>query len=173
MQQNSDYIRLAADLTTDSIVDGPGLRAVVWTQGCSHNCKGCQNPGTHDFNGGGLVPVDMVCEAISELKYHTGITFSGGDPMFQPEQCAKIAAYAKSLGFNVWVYTGFTFEELIEMSKKNPAYDKFIHYIDVLVDGKFILEQKDLNLLFRGSSNQRVIDVQNSLKENKVIIYLD
>ena len=170
MQQNSDYIRLAADLTTDSIVDGPGLRAVVWTQGCSHNCKGCQNPGTHDFNGGGLVPVDMVCEAISELKYHTGITFSGGDPMFQPEQCAKIAAYAKSLGFNVWVYTGFTFEELIEMSKKNPAYDKFIHYIDVLVDGKFILEQKDLNLLFRGSSNQRLIDIPKTLSSGKITL---
>ena len=90
--------------------------------------------------------------------------------MFQPEQCAKIAAYAKSLGLNIWVYTGFTFEELIEMSKKNPAYDKFIHYIDVLVDGKFILEQKDLNLLFRGSSNQRLIDIPKTLSSGKVTL---
>ena len=85
-------IRLAAPLQTDSIVDGPGLRAVIWTQGCSHNCKGCQNPQTHSFNGGELVDVEKICKEISELEYHTGITFSGGDPMFQPEACNEIAS---------------------------------------------------------------------------------
>ncbi len=162
-------IRLAADLQTDSIVDGPGLRAVVWTQGCSHNCPGCQNPNTHDFNGGGLVPVKMVCDEISKLKYHTGITFSGGDPMFQPEACNEIAAYSKNLGLDIWVYTGFTFEELVEMSKKNPIYDEFIHNIDILVDGRFILKERDLSLLFRGSRNQRLIDVKKTLESGKVI----
>ena len=83
MQQNNEYIRLAADLQTDSIVDGPGLRAVLWTQGCAHHCKGCQNPQTWDFNGGGLVPIKDVLEAIDELEYQTGLTFSGGDPMYQ------------------------------------------------------------------------------------------
>ena len=98
MQQSKEYIRLAADLQSDSIVDGPGLRAVVWTQGCSHNCKGCQNPTTHDFNGGGLVPNKMVWDAIDELEYHTGITFSGGDPMCQPVACNELAKYAKCKG---------------------------------------------------------------------------
>jgi anaerobic ribonucleoside-triphosphate reductase activating protein len=162
-------IRLAADLQTDSIVDGPGLRAVIWTQGCSHNCKGCQNPQTHDFNGGGLVPIGLVCEELSKLKYHTGITISGGDPMFQPEACNIIAKYAKSLGLNVWVYTGFTFEELVEMSKKNPIYDEFINNIDILVDGRFILEERDTSLLFRGSRNQRLIDIKKTLSEAKIV----
>ena len=170
MQQSKEYIRLAADLQSDSIVDGPGLRAVIWTQGCSHNCKGCQNPGTHDFNGGGLVPIKMVCDAIDELEYHTGVTFSGGDPMFQPVACNEIAKYAKSKGYNIWVYTGFTFEELIEMSEKNPIYAEFLHNIDVLVDGKFILEQRDLSLLFRGSKNQRLIDIKKTLINGEVTL---
>ena len=169
-QQNSEYIRLAADLQTDSIVDGPGLRAVIWTQGCSHNCKGCQNPQTHSFTGGGLIPTKLVCDEIRKLKYHTGITFSGGDPMFQPEQCAKIAAYAKNLGLNIWVYTGFTFEELMKMSESMPIYKEFLEKIDILVDGRFILEQRDLNLLFRGSRNQRLIDVKKTLKNKEITL---
>ena len=163
-----EYIRLAADLQTDSIVDGPGLRAVLWTQGCGHHCKGCQNPQTWDFNGGGLVPIEMVKEAISELEYHTGLTMSGGDPMYQPEACLEIAKYAKSLGLNIWVYTGFTFEELLKMSKTKPVYLDFLKLIDVLVDGKFILEERDLSMLFRGSRNQRLIDVQRTLASEKL-----
>ena len=103
-------IRLAAPLQPDSIVDGLGLRAVIWTQGCAHNCKGCHNPCTHDFKGGALINIEDIKEEISALEYHTGITFSGGDPMFQPKACAEIASYAKSLGLNIWCYTGFTFE---------------------------------------------------------------
>ena len=163
-------IRLAADLQTDSIVDGPGLRAVLWTQGCGHKCKGCQNPQTHDFNGGGLVPIDMVLEAIDELEYQTGLTFSGGDPMYQPEACNIIAEYAKKRGLNIWVYTGFTYEELMELAKSKPVYLEFLKNIDVLVDGRFILEQRDLSLLFRGSKNQRLIDVQKSLQSGKVTL---
>ncbi len=171
MEQTSKYIRLAADLQTDSIVDGPGLRAVLWTQGCAHNCKGCQNPQTWDFEGGGLVPIDMVKEAIDELEYHTGITFSGGDPMYQPEACNIIAEYAKSKGLNIWVYTGFTYEEIISMSKKKPIYKEFLKKIDVLVDGKFILSQRNLDLLFRGSENQRLIDIPKTLKANKIVLF--
>ena len=170
MEQNKKFIRLAADLQTDSIVDGPGLRAVIWTQGCSHNCPGCQNPSTHDFNGGGLVPLEMVYDAIDELEYHTGITFSGGDPMFQPEACNEIAIYARKKGLDIWVYSGFTFEELMEISKNKPIYKEFLENIDVLVDGKFILEQRDLSLLFRGSRNQRLVDVKKTLKEGKVVL---
>lgn len=171
MEQNkTEYIRLAADLQTDSIVDGPGLRAVLWTQGCAHHCKGCQNPQTWDMNGGGLVPIEMVKEAIDELEYQDGLTFSGGDPMFQPEACNIIADYARSKGLNIWVYTGFTFEEIMELAKKKPVYIDFLSKIDVLVDGKFILEQRDLGLLFRGSSNQRLIDVPKTLSTGNIAL---
>ena len=170
MEQNKDYIRLAADLQTDSIVDGPGLRAVLWTQGCAHHCEGCQNPQTWDFNGGGLVPIDMVLSAIDELEYHTGLTFSGGDPMFQPEACNIIADYAKSKGLDIWVYTGFTFEELVALSKKKSIYSEFMSKIDVLVDGRFIMEERDLSLLFRGSRNQRLIDMPKTLKTGEITL---
>lgn len=171
MKQTKDYIRLAADLQTDSIVDGPGLRAVVWTQGCAHKCKGCQNPQTWDFNGGGLVPVDMVKEAIDELEYHTGITFSGGDPMYQPEACNEIAEYAIKKGLNIWVYTGFTYEEVLALAKKKPIYKEFLKNIDILVDGRYIEEERDLSLLFRGSKNQRLIDVKKTLKSKKIVLF--
>lgn len=170
MQQNKDYINLAADLQSDSIVDGPGLRTVIWTQGCAHNCKGCQNPSTHDFNGGAKVPLDMVKEAIDELEYQTGITFSGGDPMYQPYACNELASYCKSKGYNIWVFTGFTFEQLIKMSLKDQIYRDFLENIDVLVDGKFILEERNLNLLFRGSKNQRLIDVRKTLDTGVVTL---
>ena len=170
MEQNNRYIRLAADLQTDSIVDGPGLRAVLWTQGCAHHCRGCQNPQTWDFNGGGLVPIDAVLEAIDELEYQTGLTFSGGDPMYQVEACNEIAEYARKKGLNIWVYTGFTYEEIMILAKKNPTYLEFLDKIDVLVDGPFRLEERDLSLLFRGSRNQRLIDVKKTLKSGKVTL---
>ena len=170
MEQNKEFIRLAADLQTDSIVDGPGLRAVLWTQGCGHHCEGCQNPQTWDFNGGGLVSISMVKEAIDELEYQSGLTISGGDPMFQPEACLEIAKYARSKGLNIWVYTGFTFEELMKLSKTKPVYKEFLKQIDVLVDGKFVLAERDLSILFRLSRNQRLLDIPKTLSAKKVIV---
>ena len=172
MQQNKNKIRLAADLQSDSIVDGPGLRTVIWTQGCAHKCFGCQNPQTWDFNGGGLVPIKAVKDAIDELEYHTGLTLSGGDPMYQVPACLEIIKYARKKGLNIWVYTGFTWEEIMKMAKKDNVYNEFLKYVDVLVDGRFILEERDLNLLFRGSRNQRLIDVPKTL-EKKEIVLLD
>lgn len=158
-------IRLAhSHIQQDSVVDGLGIRAVVWTQGCPHNCEGCHNPETHDFNSGKLVDVDDIKKEISELKNHTGITFSGGDPMCQPEQCIEIAKYAKSLGYDIWCYTGYTYETLTSKQKE------FLEYIDVLIDGKFELSLRSLNLRFKGSSNQRVIDVPLSKKNGTVTI---
>ena len=171
MESNKEYIRLAADLTTDSIVDGPGLRAVLWTQGCGHHCQGCQNPQTWDFNGGALVPISMVKEVIDELEDQDGLTMSGGDPMFQPEACNEIAKYVKEKGMNLWVYTGFTFEELMKLSKTKPIYKEFIERIDVLVDGRFIESKKNLSLLFRGSSNQRLIDIKKTLEKGEVVLF--
>ncbi len=172
MKQNKvDKIRLAADLQEDSTVDGPGLRTVIWTQGCSHHCKNCQNPQTWDFNGGGLVPISEVKKAIDKLEYQSGITFSGGDPMFQPEACNEIAKYCRAKGLNIWTFTGFTFEELLEMAKIKPIYQEFLSNIDVLVDGRFIEEEKDPFILFRGSRNQRLIDIQETLKNGTITLF--
>ena len=162
-------IRLAADLQTDSIVDGLGIRTVIWTQGCSHNCPMCHNPGTHDFDGGELVEIEDVIEALEDLTGQDGVTFSGGDPMFQPKQCALLAKKIHELGMNVWAYTGFTFEELLEKGSKDIL--NFLSEIDVLIDGKFEPSKKSLDLQFRGSSNQRIIDVPKSLENHKTILF--
>ena len=141
-------IRLARDIQTDSIVDGEGIRTVIWTQGCIHNCKGCHNPDTHSFSDGFLIDVEDVKKALDTLEGQTGITFSGGDPMCQPNGCAEIAKYARKLGLNIWCYTGYTYERLMELSKKDKSYKKFLKYIDVLVDGPFILSQKSFDVRF-------------------------
>lgn len=159
-------IRLAADLQSDSIVDGEGIRTVVWTQGCPHNCFGCHNPGTHDFNGGFEVDVKEVIEELKNIKNQDGITLSGGDPVCQSEACIEICKAAHEMGLNVWCYTGFTYEKMLI----NKKHHELLKHIDVLVDGKFILEQRSLDLYFRGSKNQRIIDVQKSLQEEKVVL---
>lgn len=163
-------IRLASDLQQDSIVDGEGIRAVIWTQGCPHKCLGCHNPQTHDLSAGIEVNLEQIYEAIDELEGQTGITFSGGDPFIQPEACSLIAEYALKKGYNIWCYTGYTFEQLLELSSINKYYLEFLKKIDVLVDGKFDINKKSFNVKFAGSSNQRVIDVKKSLKNNRVVL---
>ena len=162
-------IRLAAPLQPDSIVDGEGIRTVIWTQGCKHNCKDCHNPGTHDFTGGFETSVETLKQQILDLKNQDGITLSGGDPLFQSKACAEIANFCKMNKLNVWCYTGFTFEELLEKSENDKDVEKLLKNVDVLIDGKFEIENKNLNLKFRGSSNQRVLDLHESLKEKKPI----
>lgn len=163
-------IRLAAELQPDSIVDGEGIRTVIWTQGCPHHCKGCHNPSTHDFNGGLDIDIEKIKKELKQIQYQDGITFSGGDPFCQPKECMEIAKYAKKLDMNVWCYTGYTFEQLMVLSKKNEDILSFLNQIDVLIDGKFILAEKSFDVAFRGSKNQRIIDVQKSLKQNRVVI---
>ena len=163
-------IQLAADLQIDSIVDGEGIRTVIWTQGCPHHCPGCHNPETHDFNSGASIELDYVKEKISNLKNQDGITFSGGDPFVQPKACAEIAKFAKSKDLNIWCYTGYLFENLLKMSHANEDIANFLTYIDVLVDGKFEIGKKSLSTAYRGSTNQRIIDVQESLKHKKTIL---
>ena len=163
-------IRIASPLQCDSIVDGEGIRIVLWTQGCSHNCEGCHNPQTHSFNEGTLVEVEDIINQIKEFEFQDGITFSGGDPFFQPEACSIIAKYAKENNLNVWCYTGFLFEELVNLSAKNIHIKEFLDTIDILIDGPFKIEERDFNVKFRGSRNQRIIDVPSSLKENKTIL---
>lgn len=159
-------IRLAAYLQPDSIVDGEGVRTVLWTQGCPHACPGCHNPGTHDFDGGALVDVDEVIAELQKVKNQDGITLSGGDPVCQSDACYEISKAAHEMGLNVWCYTGFTYEQML----LNPKTKRLLEQIDVLVDGKFMLEEKSYDIYFRGSRNQRIIDVQKSLEEDKVIL---
>lgn len=159
-------IRLASPLQKDSIVDGLGIRTVIWTQGCAHGCPGCHNPGTHDFDGGALFELEEIKKTIDTLENQDGITFSGGDPVYQIEPVIDLAEYARKRNLTVWLYSGFEYEEILKM----PLGKKLLKSIDVLVDGKFILEKRTLEAPFRGSSNQRIIDTQKSLKENKVIL---
>ncbi|MBP2661851.1 MAG: anaerobic ribonucleoside-triphosphate reductase activating protein [Firmicutes bacterium] len=160
-------IRLASQITTDSVVDGKGLRTVIWCQGCTHHCQGCHNLDTQDLNGGFEQEIDDVVQAVLAVELQSGVTFSGGEPMLQPVACTAIAEQLKSSGVNIWCYTGFTFEELLN----RPDCLEFLQYIDILIDGKFELALKSYDLLFKGSANQRIIDVPESLKEKKVVLY--
>lgn len=159
----SNQIRIAG-LTDDSIVDGKGFRFVIFTQGCLHHCKGCHNPETWDMNGGKIMDITEIEDKISANGLLDGITFSGGDPFYQASACAKIAKWAKDRGLNIWAYTGFLYEELLKM----PEVKDFLDLVDVLVDGPFILEKKSLLLNFRGSTNQRVIDLNETRKTGEI-----
>ena len=163
-------IRLARDIEMDSIVDGEGIRTVIWTQGCSHNCKGCHNPETHDHCKGMEFDVEDVKRKLDTVTNQDGVTLSGGDPFFQIEASGEIAKYCKQKDMNVWAYTGFTFERLLEVSKFKPELKEFMQNIDVLVDGKFELEQRSLNLKFKGSRNQRILDMQESLRQERPVV---
>lgn len=163
-------IRLASKLQRNSIVDGEGIRAVVWTQGCPHNCPGCHNPETHDFGGGVLVDVEELKEEINSLDSEVGVTLSGGDPFVQPEACLEIAKYCHKIDLNVWCYTGYTYEQLLKKSEANPIIGEFLNEIDVLVDGRFVQRLKSLEAKFRGSKNQRLIDMKKTLSTGKVVL---
>ena len=159
-------IRLAS-LIHDSIVDGEGLRSVVFTQGCPHNCKGCHNAATQPFDQGMVLDIDVVIQEILD-RNHKKVTFSGGEPFVQADACYTIAKKLKEHGYSLWSYTGFDFEVLMRLN--DPYIKKFLSTLDILIDGRFILEKRNLTILFRGSSNQRIIDVPASLKANAAII---
>lgn len=161
-------IRLSG-VCKESSVDGQGLRYVVFTQGCKHGCKGCQNPETHDFNGGYLEDIDKIVEDIKGNRILRGITVSGGDPMEQPEALYELVSKVKEIGKTVWVYTGYTYEELIKL--KNKSIFNVLNTIDVLVDGPYIEKLKDINLRYKGSSNQRVIDCKRTRESGEIKIY--
>ncbi len=163
-------IRLANPLEADSIVDGPGLRAVIWTQGCKHNCKGCHNPHTHSFKGGYLTDTEELKKEISSLMLIEGITLSGGDPIEQVSACLDIAKYCKQNGLSVWCWTGYTYEELMDMCETNKELLELLENIDVIVDGRFELEKRSLDIKFRGSTNQRLIDMRKSMKQGKIVL---
>lgn len=151
-------IRLSGPLEHDSIVNGDGLRAVLWTQGCPNHCKGCQNPETWDFEGGFLVDIEEIKERLSKFKGQSGLTFCGGEPFVQPEACKEIADWVRQeLGWNVWSFSGFTYEAI---KKRGGAAWEFLKSLDALIDGPFILEERDISLRFRGSRNQRLLHLE-------------
>lgn len=156
-------------LVADSIVDGPGFRFTIFTQGCPHRCEGCHNPQTHDFEGGRYADCDKIIEKIQQNKLTAGVTFSGGDPFCQPEPCAYMAKKLKALGYHLMCYTGYTFEQLMEMSQKDENVREFLSQLDIIIDGRFVLEQRSLELRFKGSKNQRTIDVKESIKQGRAV----
>lgn len=152
------YMRLSGPIEHDNIVNGEGLRAVLWTQGCPIHCMGCQNPETWDYNKGVLVKIDDIKKELATFRGQAGLTFCGGEPFVQPKACKEIADYVrKELGWNVWSFTGFT-REIIEEAG-GDAFE-FLKSLDALIDGPFILSQRDLSLRFRGSKNQRLVRLE-------------
>lgn len=153
----------------DTMVDGPGFRTSIYSAGCSHNCPGCHNRQSWDFNQGRQMTTDEIMAVILADPF-ANVTFSGGDPMYQAEGFTELAyAIHERSNKTIWCFTGFTFEALLAQ----PAQLKLLEQIDVLVDGPFIEKLKNPDLLYRGSSNQRLIDVKKSLKQGKVVLYHD
>ncbi len=192
-KQNTTPVSLRlAGVVRESIVDGPGLRFAIFCQGCPHNCPKCHNQDTHDFSGGYDCDIQKIVNAIEENPLLSGVTFSGGEPSHQPVAFLEIAKKVKSRGLNIWMYSGYTLEELLsransaisdlnnmnenssqtsEKNKEQVALKGLLGLVDVLVDGKFINELKDLTLPFRGSRNQRIIDMAATKRHNKIILY--
>ena len=159
-------LRLAG-VIRESIVDGPGLRMTIFTQGCPHNCEGCHNPQTHDFKGGYISHPENILKAIDEDPLLRGVTFSGGEPFMQPEALAQLAEEIHKRGLDVLTYTGFTFEQIIDSGDDRKL--ALLKQTDYLIDGKFVLALRSLELHFRGSSNQRIIAVKRSLEEGRAV----
>lgn len=169
-------IRIAG-ITEESIVDGPGLRLVIFTQGCPHRCPGCHNKDTHDVNGGYTVDEEELFKHINQIvarnKLLQGVTFSGGEPFLQPGPLARLAKRLKAQGLDIVTYSGFTFEQLMAMDVKRKSIGQLLRCTDLLVDGLYREAERDLGLAFRGSRNQRLIDVPATLAANKVILWQD
>ncbi|MBQ8582665.1 MAG: anaerobic ribonucleoside-triphosphate reductase activating protein [Ruminococcus sp.] len=157
-----------AGTANDSIVDGPGIRFTIFTQGCPHHCEGCHNPQTHDFNGGTITDTDELLNRIKSNPLLDGVTFSGGEPFCQAAALAELGSKIKALGLNIVTYTGYTFEELYADRTSN-GFGELLSVTDYLIDGPFVLAQKNWEIRFRGSSNQRIIDVTESLKTGTAV----
>lgn len=154
-----------AGIEKESLVDGPGIRYVIFAQGCGHNCDGCHNPETQDFNKGKEIKIEDLMKDILDSKHIDGVTFSGGDPFYQPKEFKYLAKKLKENNINIISYTGFTYEKIL--SEKHMK--SLLEDIDILIDGPFIKEQKTLKISFKGSENQRIIDVKKSMTEKRIV----
>ena len=153
-------------IVNDSIVDGPGIRVSIFCQGCPHHCPGCHNPETWEFGCGTPFSAEQILEVVRANPLCRGVTFSGGEPFAQAEEFAQLAVLLKQHGYEVASYSGYTFEQLLSGT---PGQRKLLETIDVLIDGPFRLEEKSLELMFRGSTNQRILNVPASLAAGQAV----
>lgn len=158
-----------AGIIRESIVDGPGIRFVVFVQGCPHHCKDCHNPQTWPFEGGKLTDTGRVAEEIKKNPLLAGVTISGGEPFCQAEAMAEVARDVHDLGLNVITYTGYLYEQLFDKAKNDEGTLHLLEGTDILIDGPFVAEQRSYELHFRGSANQRAIDVNKSMAAGRVV----
>lgn len=164
-------LRLAG-VVRESIVDGPGIRMTIFGQGCPHRCPGCHNPETHDPNGGYISHPENILKAMEQNPILQGVTFSGGEPFFQAEAFAELGKEIKKRGLHLMTYSGYTFEQIMEgIDEEKPGWKELLSVTDILVDGRFVLAERSLNLLFRGSKNQRLIDVPKSLEKGEAVLW--
>ena len=154
-----------AGLVPESYVDGDGIRFAIFMQGCLRNCAGCHNPETHALDGGRLIDTAEIISAVKKNPLLDGITLTGGEPLLQLDAANELAKTAKNLGLSVWLYTGYTFEELPTDAAT------LLESVDVLIDGAFVESQRDLELQFRGSRNQRIIDLKKTRAQNKIVLW--
>lgn len=159
-----------AGVVRESIVDGPGIRMTVFVQGCPHHCKGCHNEHTWSFDGGYTSSVERILEEAAKDKLLKGITLSGGEPFTQAKALAVLARKARAMGLNIFCYTGYTFEYLYAHFDEHPEYKELLEECDWLVDGPFVEEQMSLMLHFRGSRNQRILNVKESLAKGEAVL---
>ena len=152
----------------NSFVDGPGVRMAIFFQGCIKHCKGCQNPGSWPMYGGEKRDTEEFKKLMASDPLLDGITLSGGEPFLQPVAALELARFAHSRGLNVWCYSGYTFEQISEWEDARKA---LLREIDVLVDGPFEEDRMSLEIPWRGSSNQRLVDVKKSLEKGEVVLY--
>lgn len=165
----SHMLRVAG-MVEESIVDGPGIRFVVFTQGCRHNCVGCHNRHTHPLNGGEIISIEDIIRRVGENPLLDGVTLSGGEPFEQAEALSRLAMALKKQGHNIITYTGYTYQHIVDNSDKMEGWLALLQHTDILIDGPFEIEKKNLNLRFRGSENQRIIDVQKTLFNKKIAL---
>lgn len=161
---------ILAGILDNSLANGKGIRKAFFAQGCKHHCEDCFNPHTWSFKGGVEFDCDQLIKETINQTYLAGITFTGGDPFEQAEAFAYIAN-GLNKKYNVWVYTGYTYDEILEIGKTKPCFIDLLKSIDVLIDGKFIKKLADSNLKYKGSSNQRIIDIKKTLKSNTIILF--
>lgn len=155
------------DIVEGTSVDGPGLRTTIYFAGCRHHCPGCHNPQSWDMAGGRAMSIDEIVKVVERNGFN--VTFSGGDPLYQVEGVTELAHHLKALGYSIWCYTGFLWEDI----KSAPEYDALLSLVDVIVDGPFINERKDTALRFRGSANQRLILVRPSMMSDEPLEWDD
>lgn len=160
-----------AGIEPESFVDGPGIRMTIFVQGCPHHCPKCHNPQTHDFKSGHNIDISEILEMISENELLDGITFSGGEPFCHAAALLPLAREIRERGYHLTIYSGYTYEELLEKSKTEPAILELLAFANLLIDGRFIFAERTLDVPFKGSLNQRLINVQATLGKDRVVLW--